>query len=218
MDPYASDREQVETLKSWWRKNGKPIMGGLLIGLGAAYGWKAWQSGATRDAEAASAAYEEVMNRLQKEKDQGADELGKDFMSEYESSAYASFVALMRARVAVQAGDLPRAKEQLRWVMEHSPLSELKSVARLRLARLLVAEGNGDEAWTLVDGRPESGADSPAYKEIQGDIRWAQQRPEEARRYYEEALALSAAGGAEDPDIRMKLDELGVAAPVKSPP
>lgn len=217
MDPYASDQEQVETLKSWWRKNGKPIIGGLCIGVGAVYGWKAWQSGVTAQAEAASTAFEEVASRLRQEKNQAADDLGKDFMAEYQSSPYAAFIALIRARVAVDAGDIPKAKEQLRWVMEHSSLTELKTLARLRLARLLLSEGNADGAWSLVE-QSQDAADSVALKELQGDIRWAQGKDEAARRHYQEALSLSGAAGSEDPNLRNKLDELGVTTPGTSSP
>ncbi len=214
MEPYTTDQEQIETLKGWWRKNGKSILGGLFIGLGAVYGWRAWQTGVTAEAEAASAAYNEIVARLRKEKDQAADGLARDFMDAYKDSPYAIFAALTRARMAVEAADFSKAKEQLRWVMEHATLTELRAVARLRLARVLLSEGDPAGAWSLVEQGGDA-AVSAAYQEIKGDIRLAQGRPEEARRYYEEALASSA--GIEDPALRLKLDELS-SGPAKSPP
>ena len=55
-----SEREQLDAIKKWWSENGKAIVAGLIIGLGAVFGWQYWQRWQDRVAEEASALYSGV--------------------------------------------------------------------------------------------------------------------------------------------------------------
>ncbi len=72
MDPYASENEQIELIKDWWKRNGMPILGGLCIGLGAIYGWRAWQSQVNTRADEASTAYEELLTHVAEHRSESA--------------------------------------------------------------------------------------------------------------------------------------------------
>ena len=43
MDIYASEEEQVQAIKKWGKENGPGIIAGLILGLGALFGWRYWQ-------------------------------------------------------------------------------------------------------------------------------------------------------------------------------
>jgi predicted negative regulator of RcsB-dependent stress response len=53
MDIHASEKEQVEALKKWWKENGSSLITGLLLGAAILLGGKAWFS--YRETQALSA-------------------------------------------------------------------------------------------------------------------------------------------------------------------
>ena len=44
MDVYKTEEEQVEAIKKWWQENGKSIIAGVVIGITAIFGWRAYDS------------------------------------------------------------------------------------------------------------------------------------------------------------------------------
>lgn len=216
MNVYATEEEQVEALKKWWKQNGKSVLGGVLIGLALLYGGKAWLTQRNSHAETASAQYEAMMQDLnQDKKDQAADR-GAAILGQYSDTAYAELAALAMAKIKVDENDLVSAKSQLRWAVDNAKQDEVKRIAQLRLARVLTAEGNYDEALPLLDTPPDAGKFSAPYEELKGDIYVAKGDIPKARNAYNLALqALDAASRARH-YIEMKLDDLGEPAIVAS--
>lgn len=220
MDPYASDREQVEVLKTWWRKNGWPIVAGVCIGLGGLYAWRAWQAESHTDAEQASTRFEQLVTALTENKpaENKTDTLAgqaEQILDEHDDTVYASFATLALARLAVEAGDLQKARGHLQWVLDHTRHVSLKRVAKLRLARVLLSAGETDKSWSLVE-ELKDGPESASYQELKGDVLRAQGRLPEARRAYDEALKLAGAGESGpqgQSSLPLKLDALGIADP-----
>ncbi|MGH8568969.1 MAG: YfgM family protein, partial [Gammaproteobacteria bacterium] len=110
MDPYSSDREQVEVLKTWWRKNGWPIVGGVCIGLGGLYAWRAWQAESHADAEQASTRFEQLVTALAENKTGTLAGQAEQILDEHDDTVYASFATLALARLAVENDDLQKAR------------------------------------------------------------------------------------------------------------
>ena len=221
MDPYSSDREQVEALKTWWRKNGMPILAGVGIGLGGLYAWRAWQAEAHTGAEQASSRFEQLVTALAENKpaENKTDTLAgqaEQILDEHDGTVYASFATLALARLAVEAGDLQKAQEHLQWVLDHTRHAPLKRLAKLRLARVLLSAGETDKAWSLVE-ELKDGPESASYQELKGDVLRAQGRLPEARRAYDEALKLAGGAGESGPpsqtSLQLKLDALGMSDP-----
>jgi predicted negative regulator of RcsB-dependent stress response len=104
--------------------------------------------------------------------------------------------------------DLKAAKNQLMWVQEHGKTAEFKSLAKIRLAGILLDEKSYDDALKLLAGEfPTEMASSVADRK--GDILVAQNKREDARAAYQ--LALDK-GTDKNPDrqlILLKLDALG---------
>ncbi|MGH8577861.1 MAG: YfgM family protein [Gammaproteobacteria bacterium] len=216
MDLYSSDREQVEVLKTWWRKNGMPIIAGVGIGLGGLYAWRAWQAEAHADAEQASSRFEQLVTALAENKTGTLAGQAEQILDEHGATVYASFATLALARLAVEAGDLEKAQGHLQWVLDHTRHVSLKRLAKLRLARVLLSAGKTDKASALVE-ELKDGPDSASYQELKGDVLRAQGRLPEARRAYDEALKLAGGAGESgspgQTSLRLKLDALGISDP-----
>ncbi|MGQ0595593.1 MAG: YfgM family protein [Gammaproteobacteria bacterium] len=216
MDPYSSDREQVEALKTWWWKNGIPIIAGVGIGLGGLYAWRAWQAELHADAEQASSRFEQLVTALAENKTGTLAGQAEQILDEHDDTVYASFATLALARLAVEAGDLQKARGHLQWVLDHTRHVPLKRLAKLRLACVLLSAGEADKSWSLVE-ELKDGPESASYLELKGDVLRAQGRLPEARRAYDEALKLAAGAGESGPQgqdsLRLKLDALGISDP-----
>lgn len=214
MEGYLSEQEQVEAIKKWLKENGTAVIVGLVLGLGAISGWRYWQAHERARAEAASALFTQVMAASKSQQPAQAEKLARQVVGEYADTTYASFAALMLAKLAVEKQDLPAATQQLNWVLEHSDDAALKRLAHLRLARVLLAQGKHEEAWSQLATLP---ADSPsaAVAELRGDILLAQGRREEAGKQYLQAYAGGEPGERtnESSPLALKLDNLGITPP-----
>ncbi len=208
MDPYASDQEQVELIKNWWRKNGMPIIAGVAIGLGGLYAWRAWQAEARADAEKAGSRFEQLVTDLAAQKTATLAGQAEQIIDEHGDTVYASFATLALARLAVEAGDLQKAQGHLQWVVEHTRHAPLERLAKLRLAHVFLAAGDTDKAYALVE-ELKGGADSATYQELKGDVLRAQGKLPEARRAYDEAIK----SAADTASVQLKLDALGIPDP-----
>jgi predicted negative regulator of RcsB-dependent stress response len=91
--------------------------------------------------------------------------------------------ALTTARMLFVTGDAKTAKLQLLWVVEHGQ-GELRDLARLRLATLLLDEQAYDEALKQVDGAVNGGF-TARFQDTRGDILGAQGKTVEARTAYQ---------------------------------
>jgi len=72
--------------------------------------------------------------------------------------------------------------------------SDAAQVAQLRLARVLAASGDADQALAILEGVGES-AYAATYAIAEGDIQLEAGRTDEARQAYHRALALATGGG-----------------------
>jgi predicted negative regulator of RcsB-dependent stress response len=119
---------------------------------------------------------------------------------------------LSAARASFEVGDLAKAKTHLAWAVEHARQDQLRDIARLRLAVVLLDEKNYPEALKLVAGGPTESM-SGLYADLRGDILLAQGNAAEARGAYQLALDKSEAASTYRATIQLKLDALGEAPP-----
>ena len=108
-----NEEEQIKELKEWWDKNGKSIVAGVVIGVGALVGWKGWSTYHERQALEASDMYN-TMQKYLLAQDLEAFTLQAGTLKEnYSSTPYASLGALILAKAYVQESDYPLAIENL---------------------------------------------------------------------------------------------------------
>jgi predicted negative regulator of RcsB-dependent stress response len=209
VDEYLSEREQVDRLRQWWKENGAWIIVGIGGGVLALAGWNWWQGYQLERAEQASAIYSVVAEAAMEGRVDDV-RVGVDQLSgAHGSSPYLQHARLALAAASIRAGDTDIAITQLERVLSDARDPQLKLVARLRLARVLAAEGEDERALSLVRGA-DAGAFAAALFEVEGDVLATRGDTGGAREAYRQALANAALyGGLIDEElIRLKLEAL----------
>ncbi|WP_163647766.1 tetratricopeptide repeat protein [Modicisalibacter sp. 'Wilcox'] len=213
MAELRSEEEQLDAIKRWWKDNGKSLILGVAVAVAAVVGWKAWERYQHNQAAAASASYQELLglagqDTLDDKTIARADELIGTLRNEHGGTLYADLAALIQARLEVADDDLAGARQALSSVIDTSDDAYLKGLARLRLARIQVADGHPQAALDTLDaGVPDSLGASQAM--TRGDALVALDRDDEARSAYRKALDLSREQGQPVFGAQLKLDNLG---------
>ncbi len=120
MDDYLSEKEQWESIKSFLRENGLWIIAGIAIGAAVLGGMQWWHAHVDEQALQASAKYEQLIQAFGKGDRTQALVLLGELERDYPSSPYVDQGRLAAARTFVESGDLNKANDELRKVMEHS--------------------------------------------------------------------------------------------------
>lgn len=201
MEAYETEEQQVEAIKSWWKENGKAVVVGGVVGIGAILGWKYYQSAQIEAKDTASMSYEKTLTALQASGAEAA-ESAQAFISANAKSEYATLAALQLAKVQVEAGQLDEAITQLNWIVSNSKDESLMATAQVRIARIQAQQEQFDAALTtLATVKPASWAARVA--EVKGDIALRQGDIATARSAYTEALQAGM-----NQAVQMKLDDL----------
>ena len=201
------EQEQFEAFKAWWRDNRNYILAGVLIAAVAIGGWRGWQYYQSKQAGEASALYAEFTKQLDSKDAKRINDAVAAMTDKFASTAYASRAALLAAQVNEQGKDMPRAKAQLQWVIDHATEASLKDVARLRLASLLLDEKNYADAMKLLEAEHPDSFDG-LYADLRGDVLSAQGKNEEARTAYQLAIDKTDPKSMYRNLIQLKLDAL----------
>ena len=204
-----TEDEQIARLKEWWSRNGMPLVTGGLLALAVVFGWQAWQNHQTNKAQGASVVYQQLVETaLGSEKPDTARvaELAAQLKNDFGGTHYAQFGSLFVAKVAVEAGQLDEAAAELRTVLDKPASADLEELARQRLARVLSAQGKGEEGLALLHGKVDA-AYLAGREEVRGDLLLQLGRKQEAFAAYtkaKEALPVNGAAGT----LQIKLDDL----------
>lgn len=217
MAELRSEEEQIDAIKRWWKENGTSLVAGLVLAGAGVFGWNAWQDHQDSKAENASLRYQQLVAQtagLESADDSDAQALAsartaaEELVEKNDGSLYAELALLLDARLAVQEDDTDGARASLKQVLDDSPRQYLKSLARLRLARLDVAADRGDAALDQLDDSLVEPLAAQRYN-VRGDAYYALGREDDARDAWQQARQL-----ADDQDqplygVAMKLDDLG---------
>ena len=208
MDVYTTEEQQVEQIKKWWQDNGTSVIVGIVLGLGAIFGWRAWQTHEMEQAEAASGIYQEMVSATNQEDITGAENAAEQIFAGHGSSTYAVFAKLLLAKQAIENKEIAQAEEHLRWALNKNNNKSLEHDIRLRLVRVLISQEKLAEALALLDVR-ERGAYSGSYDELRGDILALQGDADGARGAYQQAQTKFRTAGVDTSILEIKLDDLG---------
>jgi predicted negative regulator of RcsB-dependent stress response len=213
-DYLLNEREQWEALKRWVRENGPAVVLGVAIaGLGFG-GYRWWQARQNSVDLAAGALYVQMENALAQGDHTRAFILIGDLERQYASSPYADQARLASAKAFVDDGELGRAADELREVMQHSNDPVLKLIARQRLARVQIAQHQASEALATLNGA-NPGALAPQYAEARGDAYYAMGDKAAALAQYRLARAADTSGQMDPGLLDLKISDL--AADVTTP-
>lgn len=207
MDEFQSEKEQIEEIKQWWKENGTFVVTGLLLGVLVLGGWNYWKQYRVRQAEAASATYEQLMQALQANNASGAETYAGKLTDEFSATPYASQARLALARLYVAQDDNAAAAEQLETLLRETSDESLKRIARLRLARVRLTQGQADAAIELL-GRGDPGEFAALYHDARGDAHAQRGETGQARSEYQAALDKYQPGLFDRQFVEMKLADL----------
>jgi len=188
LDIHASEKEQLEALKRWWKDNGSSIITGLLLGVSILLGGKAWFSYQETQALSASNIYAQMMAAANNNEAEIVRKQASELITNYTRSAYAPLASLLLAKLAVQENELAAAQAQLQWALDHAASTEVKHTARMRLLRVMIEQQQYESAAKLLSAVTDPGAYRYLYAELEGDLAMAQNKPEQAARAYKQAI------------------------------
>ena len=213
MDEYLTEKEQWERVTAWLRENGLWIVAGVIVGALGIGGWQWWTAHVDKVDADASEKYEQLQADLGKGDQTGALILMGDLERDYGSTPYVDQAQLALARAYVDGKELDKAVAALKSVVDHSKDKQLALVARVRLARVQIAQQKPDDALGSLDG-VDPGAFAPLFHEVRGDANFAKGNKAAALTEYRAAKMANVGGsGGDSALLDLKIADLTAVAP-----
>jgi predicted negative regulator of RcsB-dependent stress response len=200
------EQEQLAELKAWWDKHGNLVTTIALVVLAGIAAWNGWGWYQRREAGAAATLYNELLRARTVHEAAKEKEVTGTLLERHGGTVFAALAALQTAKTDVDGGDAAGARALLQWVVDKSGRDALASIARVRLAGLLLDDKAYDAALKMLDVAVPD-ADAVAFADRRGDIYAAQGKTDLARQQWQAALDK----GAQSPLrslVQTKLDAL----------
>jgi predicted negative regulator of RcsB-dependent stress response len=167
----STEEENTEFLSSLWGSYKYLFLLSLILLGGGIIGWEYWSQNKVTKLQNSSDMYESFINALNdSELDQKV--LAEEIVQKYPNSLYADLVTFHLAKIFVDQNDLNKAEEYLRWILDRhdskwrSDFDPIEVTARLRLARVLIANENPEKAIEVIE---YSQTLSSSLHEVKGD-------------------------------------------------
>jgi predicted negative regulator of RcsB-dependent stress response len=205
--------DQGEAVKKWLQENGSAIVMGLVIAFGGLFGFKQWQAWQETSKQQASYEYELLNTQLAQNQLDAAMDHFQTLRDEHGKSPYASMAALSMARARLEVNQPELAIGLYEFVVENGYPKAMRVVARERLARVLLDQGQAEQALQMLDGAEDISGFEARFAEVRGDILFAQGRTQEAIAAYQESLEALEAGAGDRAKLVMKLESMGAEIP-----
>lgn len=204
------EQEQLDEMKAWWTQYRNLVLLVVVaatVTVSAIQGWRYYHN---KQAFEAGELYTQLQGAVGSGDPKKAQDIAAVLIDKYPRTGYARLAALTGAKAAFDSGDAPAAKTRLQWVVDNAKDDEMRDIARLRLAAVLLDEKNYDEALKLLAVQ-HADTLSALYADLKADVLVAQGKRDEARGAYQLALDKSDAKSAYRALIQVKLDALGEA-------
>jgi predicted negative regulator of RcsB-dependent stress response len=200
MEQFATEEQQVEAIKKFWKDNGSAIIIGAVLGLGALWGWRYYTDTQIMTKETASTEYQTLVTSLSED---AALDKATAFITAQGETGYAPLAGFIAAQAAVEKADFPAAISQLQNITTLTNDAVLLNVANLRLARVQFATEDYTSALTSLNNVTNEAfiADKEA---LRGDILVAQCDFAQAQSAYTASLAAN-----DDRSVQIRLDNIG---------
>lgn len=204
------EQEQLSALKGWWQQYGKLVVitvVGAALAIASVRGWHYYKN---QQASSAAVLFGQLQMAERGNDHKRVRDIAAQIVDSYGSTQYATLASLSTAKSDFETGDLPAAKKRLQWVIDNAKEEEVRDVARLRLARVLLDEKNPAEALKQLEAK-HSESFAGLYAEVKGDALIASGKRGEARAAYQSAFDKSDSASPSRQILQLKLDALGEA-------
>ncbi len=205
MEVYSNENEQVDALRRFFANNGKALVVGVVLGVGALAGWRFWSSHQDGSFRETSAAYQQVTSALDASKPNTLDAVSK-FASE-NSNTYGALAALDLAKQYVDQNQLEKAAAQLQTGLKATQDANLLAVLNLRLARIQLQQKQADEAIKTLDAVKGEGW-TAIVADIRGEALLSKGDAQGAREAWSKGIASEASPALKEM-MQMKMNNLG---------
>lgn len=180
------EQEQLDQLKHFWNQWGNLITWVLIAVLGSFAAWNGWQYWERKQAAQAAALYDEVDRAVAGGDTARVEQAFKDIREKFGGTSYAQQAGLVAAKVLADKGQPDRARAALEWVAAEASDDGYRSLARLRLAAMLVDAKAYDDALKQLSGE-FPGEFQALAADRRGDVYRLQGKPAEAKAEYTKA-------------------------------
>jgi predicted negative regulator of RcsB-dependent stress response len=204
------EQEQIDAIKAWWKEYGNLVMLAVIACLVTIAAFQGWRYYRAQQSERAAALFTQLDQAERASDPKKVRDIAAQLISNYGSTHYAGMAALSAAKAGFETGELDEARKNLQWAVDKAREEEMRDVARLRLAGILLDEKKYDEALKLLSTKPGD-AYVALYADSRGDVLAAQSKTAEARAEYQVALDKTDAASQYRRLIELKLDALGEA-------
>jgi len=212
MSVYMTEEEQIEAIKSWWKRYSNIILITISVILLSVAGYRYWNWHKEKVSVEASNTYEQMMFAYSKNNDKSVKALADKLTEGYENSVYSDVARLTLAKVYVDENEIAKAKNELNLIIKHNTMPALKQLARLRLARIYRAERAYSSALDILQTVNDS-VYLPIINELKGDIYAEKGSRGKALESYKTALHESKKVGMGNLFLEMKMNELKTGNP-----
>jgi predicted negative regulator of RcsB-dependent stress response len=204
---YLTEQEQIQQLKSWIKQYGLTVLAGILIAVLITSGWQYWQNYRYRILTHASAVYDEMLALRAQNNAHGMVVQANKLITHYPKTPYAVMAALVLSRNAVVDKNYSEAIKQLNWAKDHTKNTSIKEIARIRIARILIAQKEYDKAFDILKHIDDNNFIG-MIDEVRGDAYLAKNDIESARKAYQLALNELPHADISRPILQMKFANL----------
>ena len=189
---FETEEQQLEAIKTWWNANSTNIIGGIAVGVSAIFGWQYYQDKTIVHTESASVLYEQVSTNIENLTTVN-EQMARvnTLQAEYSDTPYAGLAALVLAKQQMASGEFVKAQQQLDWVVSNAQQDEVKYLAKIRLARLLLNTQQLDNALAVLNESFPNSFNAIAY-ELKGDVLVVKGDMIQAKSAYQQAQSESS--------------------------
>lgn len=204
---YRTEEEQVAAIKKWWQRYGNIVALLVVIVLVVTFGARYWSNQKTQKAEQASELFQTFEDAFASNDNEQMATLGNRLVNDYPQTIYSQMAALLLAEQAVsEQSDLPQAEKYLQGILAKNETNFISHIARVRLARLYIAQKNAQTALDLLN-HAKPGPYGALYAEARGDAYWQLGEMDSAHQAYQQAMDALSEVELSQPLLEMKLNE-----------
>jgi predicted negative regulator of RcsB-dependent stress response len=186
VDDLLSEKEQIEQIRSWWSEYGGYVIFGIAAGALLLFGINYYQNSKLTAQLEASALYESLTNHVVDGKLEDAEVIADELGTTYSNTTYAAQAKLAMARLYMDKNRDQDAADELSELLD-SGSGDLRQVARIRLARILLYQDKPQEVVDLLEAQDDSSF-AASFGEALGDAYHALGRIEDAEAAYQSVL------------------------------
>ena len=203
------EQEQLAELKHLWKQYGNIITWLLIVVFATVAAWNGYQYWQAKQASQASIMYDEVERAVQAGDIARIDRSVADMKDRFGGTVYAEQAGLLAAKAYYDKGSLDASKAALSWVADKGKDEGYQSIAKLRLAGILLETKAYDDAIKMLSGTfPKDFA--ALASDRRGDVLLLQGKKAEAKTEYEKAYKALDERAEYRRLVEVKLNALGV--------